>query len=402
MIKNLPTSNSSRVIWGVGITIALLLIALGSILTYQSARAQPSTSGRLVAIHDRGEEKVLLSDAETIGEALADAGITLDSHDAVEPALTQKLIATEYQVNIYRARPVTVVDGATREKIVTAYQTAEQIVQDVGITLYPEDTTVLSRSNNMLADGAGLSLTINRATVFSLNLYSSVSVARTQAATVGEMLKDKSIELGENDRASVPLSTPITADMNVRVWREGKQTITVEEPLAYDTKQIKDADQPLGYRAIQTPGVAGKKKVTYEIEIRDGSEVKRTAIATLVTTPASSQVEIIGAKLPTPSSPTENQALGKSMMLSAGFSESNWPCLYNLWMRESGWRTEAGNPSSGAYGIPQALPASKMATVGADYRTSASTQITWGLGYIEGRYGTPCGAWDFFTENNWY
>jgi uncharacterized protein YabE (DUF348 family) len=334
-IKKIPTSTYERVIWGAGIVIALLLIALGAFLVQDNAFAQSGISGRLVAIHDRGEEKVLLSNAETVGEALADAGITLDSHDAVEPAVTQKLIATEYQVNIYRARPVTVVDGATREKIVTAYQTAGQIVKDVGITLYPEDTTFISRSNNMLADGVGLELRIERATTFQLNLYSSVSTARSQAATVGEMLKDKSIELDENDRVSVPLSTALTADMDVRVWREGKQTVTIEEPVAYDTQQIQDADRAYGYKAIQTAGIDGQKKVTYEIEIRDGQEVNRTAIATLVTQPAAVQVEIIGSKLPTPTSPTENQVLAHSMMRAAGYGEEQWGCLYSLYMQRT-------------------------------------------------------------------
>ena len=72
-----------------------------------------------------------------------------------------------------------------------------------------------------------------------------------------------------------------------------------------------------------------------------------------------------------------------------------------LWNRESGWRTTAQN-SSGAYGIPQALPGSKMASAGADWRTNAATQIKWGLGYISGRYGTPCGAWGHSQSTGWY
>ena len=91
-------------------------------------------------------------------------------------------------------------------------------------------------------------------------------------------------------------------------------------------------------------------------------------------------------------------------MLDAGFGEDQWACLVNLWNRESGWRTTAGNVSSGAYGIPQSLPASKMSAFGADYLTSAQTQIAWGLNYIKGRYGTPCGAWNAFSSRSpsWY
>lgn len=77
-------------------------------------------------------------------------------------------------------------------------------------------------------------------------------------------------------------------------------------------------------------------------------------------------------------------------------------CLYDLWMRESGWRYDAENPGSGAYGIPQSLPASKMAAAGPDWRTNPITQVKWGLGYIDATYGTPCGAWSHEESQGWY
>lgn len=81
---------------------------------------------------------------------------------------------------------------------------------------------------------------------------------------------------------------------------------------------------------------------------------------------------------------------------------TRWRCVYNLWMRESGWNKYARNPTSGAYGIPQSLPASKMATAGADWRTNGVTQVRWGLRYIWARYGTTCNAWSFWQRHNWY
>ena len=76
-------------------------------------------------------------------------------------------------------------------------------------------------------------------------------------------------------------------------------------------------------------------------------------------------------------------------------------CLLDIWNRESGWRYDAENPS-GAYGIPQALPGSKMASAGADWQTNPATQIKWGLGYIKDIYGDPCKAWNFELANNYY
>lgn len=99
--------------------------------------------------------------------------------------------------------------------------------------------------------------------------------------------------------------------------------------------------------------------------------------------------------------PGSAREIGQQMAAARGWTGEQWGCLDMLWSRESGWRTNAGN-ASGAYGIPQALPGSKMASAGADWRDSAATQITWGLNYIGGRYGSPCGAWQHFQARRWY
>jgi hypothetical protein len=97
-----------------------------------------------------------------------------------------------------------------------------------------------------------------------------------------------------------------------------------------------------------------------------------------------------------------NRATGCALLLEWGLSLDQMPCLDSLWSKESGWNHLAHNPSSGAYGIPQALPGDKMAVYGDDWQTNPATQIKWGLSYIDNRYGSPCGAWTFFQTNNWY
>jgi hypothetical protein len=89
-------------------------------------------------------------------------------------------------------------------------------------------------------------------------------------------------------------------------------------------------------------------------------------------------------------------------LAGVGYGQDQMNCLLWLWNRESGWRTNAYNRSSGAYGIPQSLPGSKMATAGADWRTNYQTQVNWGLAYITARYGTPCGAWAHSQTKGWY
>ncbi|MBK5307384.1 MAG: transglycosylase SLT domain-containing protein [Frankiaceae bacterium] len=94
------------------------------------------------------------------------------------------------------------------------------------------------------------------------------------------------------------------------------------------------------------------------------------------------------------------KAIAQSMLAQRGWSDQ-WSCLDSLWSKESGWRVYASNPS-GAYGIPQAMPGSKMASAGSDWRTNPATQIRWGLGYIAGAYGSACAAWRHSQSHNWY
>jgi hypothetical protein len=96
------------------------------------------------------------------------------------------------------------------------------------------------------------------------------------------------------------------------------------------------------------------------------------------------------------------QQIAQAMLTGYGWSGSQFPYLYQLWFHESGWNPNAQNLSSGAYGIPQALPGSQMASAGSDWRTNPATQIKWGLNYIQSRYGSPAGAWAHELANNWY
>ena len=96
------------------------------------------------------------------------------------------------------------------------------------------------------------------------------------------------------------------------------------------------------------------------------------------------------------------QQIAQQMLGQFGWSSGQFACLQPLWAHESGWSVSASNPSSGAYGIPQALPGSKMASAGPDWQSNAATQIRWGLTYIQGTYGSPCSAWSHEEADGWY
>jgi resuscitation-promoting factor RpfB len=372
-------------------------LVFGLIFSIRQAAAQESDlTGHLITIHDRGEEKVYLSDAETIAGALKDGGVAVEAKDAVEPALDEKLVAREYHVNIYRARPVTVIDGAMKQRIITPYQTAEQIAGDAGIALHDEDTMTLDRSDDIISDGAGLQVTIDRATAVILDLYGAKKEIRTQGDSVGELLKEKGIALQANDRSSVALETPVTAGMELRVWREGKQTVTVDEAVAFTTQRINDADRNVGFKEIQTAGQDGTRSVTYEIEIRDGVEVARQEIASITTKEPTKQIEVVGTKPVT--LPYTGGGNKSEWLAASNIPEADWGYADFMVGRESGWNPNAVNKSSGACGLAQALPCSKVP--GNPYDPIDS--LNWMNGYVNGRYGGWANAYAFWQKNHWY
>jgi hypothetical protein len=153
-----------------------------------------------------------------------------------------------------------------------------------------------------------------------------------------------------------------------------------------------------GVAAHRSPVVSRSADRTRPADRRSALDPTKKAALGLSSGPAVSGKETVTVQ----QSAGDPQAVAQALLPSYGWSSSQMSCLVPLWMGESGWRVNAENASSGAYGIPQALPGSKMASAGADWQTDAATQIKWGLGYIQERYGSPCGAWGFKQSHGWY
>lgn len=387
----------------IGVRVAALFcltVLAASILlaTYAQASSQPTPrfGQRLITVHDRGRDRGILTYAATLRDALREANIHLDPNDTVEPGLDQPLVATNYDVNIYRARPVTIIDGTMRKKIMSPHQTADQIAVQAGIELQKEDMTEITANTNMVSQGAGVRLTIDRAAPLTLVLYGNKTTVYTHTKTVAELLKEKEITLGPNDTVSVPLHTPITKGMTVEIWRNGVQTVTVEEEIDFPVEQREDPDQEVGYRKIEEPGEKGTKKVTYEIDMKNGKEVGRKEIQSVVLKEPKKQVEIIGTKpkhMPYTGSGTKTDWLAASVI-----PQESWGAADYIVSQESGWDPNATNPSSGACGLAQALPCSKVP--GNPYDPVNS--LNWMNGYVIGRYGSWEEAVRFKQANGWY
>ncbi|WP_243812251.1 G5 domain-containing protein [Candidatus Nanosynbacter sp. TM7-008] len=287
---------------------------------------------KLVTIYDRGAEKTIVTKARTIREALKLAKFSIDERqDVVEPSLDSEMVAEKYSINIFRARPITIVDGNKRLKVTTAEQTPALIAKAAGIEVFEEDKTTLSNSDNMAVDGANMVMKIDRASMVNFVLYGKESVIRTHAKTVGELLKEKNIDPKKDDTLSVDRSAKIIPGMKIELWRNGKQTITAEEDVKFEVEKVQDANRDSGYREVKQAGENGKKNVTYEIEMKNGVEVSRKEIASVITKEPKKQIEIVGTK--------------SSTSFSGSFSEA----LARLRSCEGSYTSNTGNGYYGAY-----------------------------------------------------
>ena len=225
-----------------------------------------------------------------------------------------------------------------------------------------------------------------------------------------------------------------SAGLTIEGQSDSVYTVTEESTEEHGRVEKETDSLPEGETKVETEGVDGLVRTTYEVVSKDGTEVSRTPLSSAVVTEKVDEVVLVGtgsgntggksapadsgsggggggeSSSPAPAAnasgdgttPEGAQAIARSLMGSYGWGDGEFSCLQSLWNRESGWNYQAQNASSGAYGIPQALPGSKMSSVADDWATNPATQITWGLGYIQGRYGTPCSAWAHSESVGWY
>lgn len=226
---------------------------------------------------------------------------------------------------------------------------------------------------------------------------------------VAQALSEAGIILGALDEVSLPLNRVITGNLRITVVRVTTKVVREAYVDEYSTEEVEDNTLSQGTRKVTTKGVNGEGTRTYEVTLRNGKEVARELIAETVLVEQVNEVVAVGSsKLPAgaenaaPVAPGTSRAIAKDLLASFGWGEDQFAYLDLLWQKESNWNHLAMNSSSGAYGIPQALPGSKMASAGADWATNPETQIRWGLGYIKSRYGSPAAAWAHSQAVGWY
>ncbi|WP_435736889.1 ubiquitin-like domain-containing protein [Cellulosimicrobium sp. PMB13] len=333
----------------------------------------------------------------TVGEVLDYQDVGVAPEDLVEPALGSSapdggtiVVRTSHDV-------VVEIDGQ-EQTIATTARTVGELLAFLGPRAEGAVTDV-SRSASL----GRQPVRVSTLKTVHIAVDGVVMPITTAEATVRGVLQTAGIVLGEEDDTSVPLDAAAVDGMLVLVSRAAATSDTLTEVLPFTTEEVEDPNLPKGHRVVVQSGRVGEAVTTYAVQTLGGAEVARTVLTRTVTTEPRNEVIKIGTMdISVSVDPGSARAIGQSLAAQRGWGDDQFVCLDKLWTKESNWRVDADNPSSSAYGIPQALPGSKMATAGDDWRTNPATQITWGLGYIEGRYGTPCSAWSHSVAKGWY
>ena len=282
-----------------------------------------------------------------------------------------------------------------------------------GVTSYSatQDLGTVSRSSTRQAIRNGAGGANSGTSYVNVQINGKNKVVLGNGFTdVKSVLEAGDITLQPGDQIAPSLTTRINEKTVIRIDRANAQVKTDESPIPFNTIEEKTDSLPAGTTKVKTEGQNGVMETTSLVTEAGSKHLASNIFASFVKTVPVDKVILVGTGGGTPAqsgsttttTPVgEAQSIAHDVVASRGWGEDQFTCLVQLWNKESGWRTNAANPS-GAYGIPQALPGSKMASAGPNWQTDAHTQIVWGLDYIQGRYGTPCGAWAHSQSSNWY
>lgn len=314
----------------------LLVISCFLFIAFGGETIGPSDR-KVVHLYYEGKNQDVPTRAKTVGELLENLQISLQAQDLVEPPLATPITSDNLHINVYRSRPVTVVDSNGDKAFKRlATRNPSEIAKSLGFKLYPEDNVYAAPPDEALKDDiVGEKIVIDRATPVTLNLYGKSVLVRTHAQTVKQLLDEKGVKSIAGDSVFPMLSTPIKPNLSIFVVRPGKQVVSREEAVEQPEKIIDDPSKDSSYSDILDPGKPGKRVVIYEIEKKHGKEISRREIQSLISVQPLPRVKVVGTKI-------DNNFEG-------GFEAA----LASLRSCEGSYNSNTGNGYYGAYQFNQ-------------------------------------------------
>jgi uncharacterized protein YabE (DUF348 family) len=374
--------------------VTFLVLFFASIIGFIAFNSQTigAPDIHVVNLSIDGKQQAIPTRAATVGNLLNRLNIKLASQDVVEPPLNTPIVQDGFDINIYHARPVTIIDGDNRITELTAVTDPRDVVENAGINLYPEDTVKLANSYDALNAGVvGEQLIVTHATPIELSLYGQTVDIRTQATTVRDLLKERNIN--DNQVSVFPsLDTPLKNDDVVYVTDPGKIVQLVDVSIPQGTSYVNDYNLPSGTTQVTNPGVPGEKVVVYEISKTDPTQ-KSVLQEVPVSNPVN-QVISVGQMINNASVASDKAAL----MAAAGISPSDYYAADYIISHESGWKpgTISG---SGCAGLGQACPGSKLISACSNWSENTVCQLQYFTNYAQ-RYGGWQGAYNAWVNVN--
>jgi uncharacterized protein YabE (DUF348 family) len=355
-----------------------------------------TASGKTIDVRIDGQDRQVHTTAEDVRGVLQAAHITVGEHDLVAPDESAPVDDGDTVV-VRRGHLLhLLVNGAARDVWVNADSVDEALNQ---LGYGTQNLVSVSRSKRL--DGSVTSLSVTSPKLVTFRVDGKAVRVQTFGPTLRQALEQAHLRLGAHDVVSVKLTSAVRDRQVVTIQRVVYKYSVVRQGVPFDIIRQDDPNRAAGSSAVLSAGRNGVRQVTYQLRYVDGKLAGRVVYDNRVVQSPVSQRTAVGTREAGPVPAGTAQQIAAGMVAARGWGSDQFSCLVSLWNKESGWRTNAANPS-GAYGIPQALPGSKMASAGADWQTSARTQITWGLGYIAAVYGTPCSAWAHSQATNWY
>lgn len=350
-----------------------------------------------------GQDRRVQTSAADVRGVLDAADITIGEHDLIAPELGAE-VDDGAAIVIRRGHLLHLtVNGKARQVWVNAVSVDEALRQ-LG---YGDQSRVSVSRSTRLDSATSLRLSVTSPKLVTFKVDGKTLQVSSFGPTLRQALDQARLRLAPHDRISAKVTSPLRDRQVVKITRVSYKYSVTRQAVPYGTVRQDDPNRAAGTSAVVSAGRDGLKQVTYQLRYVDGKLAGRVIYDDHMVRSTVSRRIAVGTKQAAPapvSAPVSSgsaQQIAAGMVAARGWGSDQFSCLVSLWNKESGWRTTAANPS-GAYGIPQALPGSKMASAGADWQTSARTQITWGLGYIAAVYGTPCSAWAHSQATNWY
>ncbi|HEX2902145.1 MAG TPA: ubiquitin-like domain-containing protein [Jatrophihabitans sp.] len=376
-----------------GIKLGLYGLVLAGLLGGTAAWAN---EGKSVSLQIDGQSQKVHTTASSVEGVLKAAHVSVGPHDLVAPDLASH-VGNGAQIVVSRGHLLHLsVNGVARDVWVNA-DTVEQALAQLGFG----DSAGVSVSRSKRLDASATDIAVSSPKHITIRTDGMVFQVASPGPTVQRAIADSGLYFGPHDKLSVPLTSTIRDGEVITINRVAYGSATQQVSVPFGVTKQSDPNSLVGTESTVSPGHNGTSRVTYQLVYVDGVLTARVPVASVVVAAPVNQVDKVGTQQPSVTPANQAQAIAEQMVAARGWGSDQFSCLVSLWNKESGWRTDAANPS-GAYGIPQALPGSKMASAGPNWQTDAATQITWGLNYISGVYGTPCAAWAHSQATNWY